>query len=158
MSVELFFRQAKLDNRQDEFETQKAKMKQLEDSWRPSLDQLITKIDSNFSTFMSSLGCAGEVRRLCLIYKPWATESNCKQLKAGFTARLIRRFQNQVDLRIPEVNSDDYAAYGIRIKVKFRSSETLRELTAHHQSGGERAVSTVLYMMALQVSATQCQS
>ena len=53
--------QEKLDNRRDEFDTQKTKMKKLEDSWRPSLDQLISKIDSNFSNFMSNLNCAGEV-------------------------------------------------------------------------------------------------
>ena len=41
------------------------------------------------------------------------------------------------------------------IKVKFRDHENLRELTAHHQSGGERSVSTVLYMMALQ-ELTKC--
>ena len=45
---------------------------------------------------------------------------------------------------------DDYKEYGIRIKVKYRDNEQLRELTAHHQSGGERSVATILYMMALQ--------
>lgn len=107
--------QEKLNNRKDEFEHQKAKMREVEASWRPQLDGLIAKIDRFFSSFMSHLGCAGEV-----------------------------------DLHVPEVNAEDFALYGIRIKVKFRSSEALRELTAHHQSGGERAVSTVLYMMSLQ--------
>ncbi|KAK2163851.1 hypothetical protein LSH36_73g01022 [Paralvinella palmiformis] len=55
----------------------------------------------------------------------------------------------EVDLNIPE-NPEDYEKYGIRIKVLFRDSEQLCELTPHHQSGGERSVSTVLYMMALQ--------
>lgn len=45
---------------------------------------------------------------------------------------------------------EDYEKYGVKIKVKFRDAEVLRELTAHHQSGGERSVTTVLYMMALQ--------
>ena len=45
---------------------------------------------------------------------------------------------------------EDYEKYGIKIKVKFRDAESLRELTPHHQSGGERSVATVLYMMALQ--------
>lgn len=36
-----------------------------------------------------------------------------------------------------------------RIRVKFRSSTQLHECP-HHQSGGERSVSTVLYLMALQ--------
>uniref|UniRef100_A0A2I3HC44 Structural maintenance of chromosomes protein 5 n=1 Tax=Nomascus leucogenys TaxID=61853 RepID=A0A2I3HC44_NOMLE len=45
---------------------------------------------------------------------------------------------------------EDYDKYGIRIRVKFRSSTQLHELTPHHQSGGERSVSTMLYLMALQ--------
>lgn len=45
---------------------------------------------------------------------------------------------------------EDYHNYGIRIKVKYRDSEPLRELTAQHQSGGERSVATMLYVMALQ--------
>ena len=39
--------------------------------------------------------------------------------------------------------------------VKFRDNESLRELTSHYQSGGEKSVATVLYMMALQ-ELTQC--
>ncbi|KAG9354044.1 hypothetical protein JZ751_012168 [Albula glossodonta] len=45
---------------------------------------------------------------------------------------------------------EEYDKYGIRIRVKFRSSTQLHELTPHHQSGGERSVSTMLYLMALQ--------
>nr|XP_027207955.1 structural maintenance of chromosomes protein 5-like [Penaeus vannamei] len=45
---------------------------------------------------------------------------------------------------------DDFRTYGIKIKVRFRDSDRLRELTAQHQSGGERAVSTALYLLALQ--------
>ncbi|XP_067666413.1 structural maintenance of chromosomes protein 5-like [Haliotis asinina] len=55
----------------------------------------------------------------------------------------------EVDISIPE-NPEDYEKYGVRIKVKYRDGEPLRELTPHHQSGGERSVATVLYMMALQ--------
>ena len=50
---------------------------------------------------------------------------------------------------------EDYDKYGVGIKVKFRDNEQLRELTAHHQSGGEKSVSTILYMMALQ-ELTKC--
>lgn len=35
--------------------------------------------------------------------------------------------------------------------MKFRESEELQLLTAHRQSGGERSVSTILYLIALQV-------
>ncbi|KAL4709644.1 hypothetical protein ACJJTC_007375 [Scirpophaga incertulas] len=45
---------------------------------------------------------------------------------------------------------DEYGKYGVCILVKFRSSEQLQPLTRHAQSGGERALSTALYLMALQ--------
>uniref|UniRef100_A0A4W4FJ52 Structural maintenance of chromosomes protein 5 n=1 Tax=Electrophorus electricus TaxID=8005 RepID=A0A4W4FJ52_ELEEL len=54
----------------------------------------------------------------------------------------------EVDLH--SENPEEYDRYGIRIRVKFRSSTQLHELTPHHQSGGERSVSTMLYLMALQ--------
>lgn len=53
----------------------------------------------------------------------------------------------------PEENPDfsDFDKYGVQIKVKFRDQEELQELNAQRQSGGERSVSTMLYLMALQV-------
>ncbi|KAM7412011.1 hypothetical protein PAMA_021807 [Pampus argenteus] len=54
----------------------------------------------------------------------------------------------EVDLH--SENEEEYDKYGIRIRVKFHSSTQLHELTAYHQSGGERSVSTILYLMALQ--------
>ena len=48
------------------------------------------------------------------------------------------------------VESDDFSKYGIEIKVKFRDNEQLQALNAQRQSGGERSVSTMLYLMALQ--------
>ncbi|CAG2171730.1 unnamed protein product, partial [Oppiella nova] len=45
---------------------------------------------------------------------------------------------------------DQFDEYGISIKVKFRETEQLRELTSFHQSGGERSVSTMIYMIAIQ--------
>lgn len=47
-------------------------------------------------------------------------------------------------------NPEDYDKYGIRINVSFRSDEQMQELTAWQQSGGEKSVSTMLYMIALQ--------
>ncbi|CAO3590457.1 unnamed protein product [Absidia cylindrospora] len=45
---------------------------------------------------------------------------------------------------------EDYAKWGINIQVKFRDNEKLQLLTGQRQSGGERAVSTILYLMSLQ--------
>ncbi|XP_059651902.1 structural maintenance of chromosomes protein 5 [Cornus florida] len=44
----------------------------------------------------------------------------------------------------------DFDNYGILIKVKFRQAGQLQVLSAHHQSGGERSVSTILYLVSLQ--------
>ncbi|CAR29139.1 ZYRO0G01584p [Zygosaccharomyces rouxii] len=43
-----------------------------------------------------------------------------------------------------------FAEWKIEIMVKFRDNAVLKKLDSHTQSGGERAVSTVLYMIALQ--------
>lgn len=45
---------------------------------------------------------------------------------------------------------EDFDKWGINIWVKFRDTEKLQLLTGQRQSGGERSVSTVLYLMALQ--------
>lgn len=44
----------------------------------------------------------------------------------------------------------DFDKYGVHIKVKFRQTGQLQVLSAHHQSGGERSVSTILYLVSLQ--------
>ncbi|XP_021236261.1 structural maintenance of chromosomes protein 5 [Numida meleagris] len=54
----------------------------------------------------------------------------------------------EVDLHVE--NEEEYDKYGIRIRVKFHNFTDLHELTPYHQSGGEKSVSTVLYLMALQ--------
>ncbi|KAF8428232.1 hypothetical protein EV426DRAFT_528601 [Tirmania nivea] len=46
--------------------------------------------------------------------------------------------------------TEDFDKWEIQILVKFRESEKLQILTNQRQSGGERAVSTVFYLMALQ--------
>ncbi|KAF4339283.1 structural maintenance of chromosome (SMC) [Fusarium beomiforme] len=46
--------------------------------------------------------------------------------------------------------SEDFDSWALDIMVRFRENETLQQLTAHRQSGGERAVSTIFFLMALQ--------
>ncbi|XP_067886687.1 structural maintenance of chromosomes protein 5 isoform X2 [Heterodontus francisci] len=62
----------------------------------------------------------------------------------------FRSMQCAGEIDLHTDNEGEYDKYGIRIRVKFRSSTQLHELTPHHQSGGERSVSTMLYLMALQ--------
>ncbi|KAL8754328.1 MAG: hypothetical protein Q9184_005149, partial [Pyrenodesmia sp. 2 TL-2023] len=45
---------------------------------------------------------------------------------------------------------EDFEDWAIKILVKFRESEPLTPLDSHRQSGGERAVSTIFYLMSLQ--------
>ncbi|KAL8892216.1 MAG: hypothetical protein Q9215_000850 [Flavoplaca cf. flavocitrina] len=45
---------------------------------------------------------------------------------------------------------DDFENWSIKILVKFRETEPLTALDSHRQSGGERAVSTIFYLMSLQ--------
>ncbi|KAJ3330715.1 Structural maintenance of chromosomes protein 5 [Blyttiomyces sp. JEL0837] len=51
-------------------------------------------------------------------------------------------------------DDEDYSKWGINILVKFRDHEKLQALTAHRQSGGERSVSTIIYLMSLQELST----
>ncbi|KAK3393065.1 SMC5-like protein [Podospora didyma] len=45
---------------------------------------------------------------------------------------------------------EEFDKWAIEIRVKFRENETLQRLDQHRQSGGERAVSTIFYLMSLQ--------
>ncbi|XP_052741955.1 structural maintenance of chromosomes protein 5 [Bicyclus anynana] len=51
---------------------------------------------------------------------------------------------------VKEGDDDDFEKYGIDILVKFRAEEQLSRLTAYVQSGGERVLTTGVYLMALQ--------
>lgn len=52
----------------------------------------------------------------------------------------------------PETGQEDFDKYAIHIKVRYRAEEGLQLLTAHRQSGGERSVATILYLIAIQAS------
>jgi chromosome segregation ATPase len=49
---------------------------------------------------------------------------------------------------------NDLSTYGIGIKVKFREHDELLRLQKEHHSGGERAITTFLYLLSLQEHAT----
>ena len=82
-------------------------------------------------------------------------------LGGGSHARLRRgqglqqrvRLRAQVRLAVPE--GDDFERCAIEIWVKFRDEEELQRLSSHRQSGGERSVSTILYLIAIQARLTQ---
>ena len=57
--------------------------------------------------------------------------------------------QGQVRLGVP-ANETDFDQYSLAIYVKFRATEELQRLTGQRQSGGEKSVSTILYLLSLQ--------
>ncbi|XP_076240283.1 structural maintenance of chromosomes 5 isoform X2 [Calliopsis andreniformis] len=103
-----------IEKKTQELETTARNMETLRTKWLQPLSKIVEQINSNFSTYFSAMGCAGEVA-----------------LEHG-------------------ENSMDFAQYGLKIRVKFRDTDQLQELTRHHQSGGERALTTAIYMIALQ--------
>uniref|UniRef100_A0A671YKF7 Structural maintenance of chromosomes protein 5 n=1 Tax=Sparus aurata TaxID=8175 RepID=A0A671YKF7_SPAAU len=72
-----------------------------------------------------------------------------EQINSKFSD-FFRTMQCAGEVDLHSENEEEYDKYGIRIRVKFHSSTQLHELTPYHQSGGERSVSTMLYLMALQ--------
>ncbi len=54
----------------------------------------------------------------------------------------------QVRLALPE--GDNFERCAIEVWVKFRDEEALQRLSSHRQSGGERSVATILYLIAIQ--------
>lgn len=46
-------------------------------------------------------------------------------------------------------DSDDYSSWEIAIMVKFRDNEPLQQLSGQRQSGGERSLATIMYLLAL---------
>ncbi|XP_058021578.1 structural maintenance of chromosomes protein 5 isoform X1 [Ahaetulla prasina] len=104
---------AELEEKKKELVRYRRNISQVKERWLNPLKKMVDQINEKFSSFFSSMQCAGEI-----------------------------------DLHAE--NEEEYDKYGIRIRVKFRSSTQLHELTPYHQSGGERSVSTMLYLMALQ--------
>lgn len=63
-------------------------------------------------------------------------------------------YDGQVKLDFNVENPENYALYGIMIMVKYRDDEQLIPLSSTRQSGGERSVATMIYMLALQTKTT----
>ena len=82
-------------------------------------------------------------------------ESMMKTISEKFSVlfRLLK-CSGEVSLARPD-NPEDFSQYGTCIKVSFRNDEKMQELTAWQQSGGEKSVATMLYMIALQ-EMTKC--
>ncbi len=86
---------------------------------------------------------------------PWA--ENLKNLTKRLTERFGEYMEQMgcegkvtLDGHGGDGEKEDYGAWRLQIWVKFRKETTLQPLSAKVHSGGERSVSTILFLMGLQ--------
>lgn len=115
--------QDKLADFQTKLATYQEGIDEVRSHWEPRLDVLISKISDAFSDSFQRIGCAGQVSLDKVEDEPGPNG---------------------------EPGGTDFEKWSIQIHVKFREHENLSLLDSHRQSGGERAVSTIFYLMALQ--------
>lgn len=110
---------------------------ELRAKWEPRLDALVARISAAFGASFEKIGCAGEVS----VYKTGPSSDGANEAE-----------ENNAQPRTSDsaYKDNDFEAWAIHISVKFREDESLSLLDSHRQSGGERAVSTIFYLMALQ--------
>ncbi|XP_046972426.1 structural maintenance of chromosomes protein 5 [Vanessa cardui] len=84
--------------------------------------------------------------------RQWLTdvEELINNININFT-EMFRRVDCAGEVKLEKgEKEDDFSSYGIGIWVKFREKEQMMQLSRHTQSGGERALTTALYLLALQ--------
>ncbi|KAG9119271.1 Structural maintenance of chromosomes protein 5 [Ceratobasidium sp. 392] len=79
-------------------------------------------------------------------WKP-ALEELVSQISRKFSAA-FDRIRRAGEIHVRDAG-DNYADWAIDIMVKFRETEKLQVLDAHRQSGGERSLSTIMYLLSL---------
>ncbi|KAJ2341032.1 Structural maintenance of chromosomes protein 5, partial [Coemansia sp. RSA 2618] len=115
-------------------QTRKRKLRARE-RWERPLAEIVAKIGVKFGEMFDQIGCMGEI----------------SLLRKGDGVVESRTEDNDDDAAGEAPRDDqDYGNWGVEIRVAFRKSETLQVLDNHRQSGGERAVSTILYLQSMQ--------
>ncbi|RVX66141.1 hypothetical protein B0A52_09870 [Exophiala mesophila] len=107
----------------------KHSIKEIRDRWEPRLDGYVEQISESFFASFHRIGLKGQVA----VHKASSDRAvDCTEENGG------------------SENGLDFENWAIHISVSFRASENMTLLDSHRQSGGERAVSTIFYLMALQ--------
>eukprot|EP00985_Skeletonema_marinoi_P021555 scaffold13271_cov157-Skeletonema_marinoi.AAC.1 len=117
--------QEKLDTEGGEKDLKKKQLETKRTKWESALQNIVNLVNGKFSTYMKEVGCAGEIR----LYT------------GGNESRENEETENL---------KYDFKDWGVEIMVKFREASTLQVLSAQTHSGGERSVSTIMYLMGLQ--------
>jgi len=114
------------------------------------LKETIAELQQDIARRETSM--ADSIQKMEQVKEAWLTSltSLVERINTKFSAHFASMgFAGEVGLSRGQ-HENDFENYGVKIRVKYRDSEPLQELTAHHQSGGERSVATALYMLALQ--------
>lgn len=119
----------KLERLGQELTELETKIMEVRQQWEPELDALVAQISNAFGDNFARIGCAGQVQ----VYKDEDFENWAIQVMVRF--RLVHSFHCKSEALL---------------MVSHREHEQLSILDSHRQSGGERAVSTIFYLMALQ--------
>jgi len=115
----------RLEETKSNCDEKEQELRTLEGEWKPELESMVNRVGDNFSNYFSRFRCMGEVA-----------------LTDG------RQIDDTTGL---PVGDDDYAKYKIHIKVKWRANEQLHVLGDEgRDSGGERSVATMIYLISLQ--------
>ncbi|ACI65917.1 predicted protein [Phaeodactylum tricornutum CCAP 1055/1] len=113
--------QTKLDDLTSSKDAKLQEIRNKSNPWQAALENYVSKVDKLFSEYMQEMECTGEIR-----------------LKRG---KIDEDDENQIG---------NFKDWGIEILVSFREGTKAQILSAQVQSGGERSVSTIMYLMALQ--------
>ena len=122
--------------------------------WKPKLDEMVSVVNANFSKYFARFKCVGEVRlsdshKLNEVTNPEPDADPGADPDPNQVCLSDGRKLNEVT-GLPE-GADDFAAYKIHIKVKWRDDEALHVLgEGGRDSGGERSVATMIYLISLQ--------
>ncbi|CAM8889041.1 unnamed protein product [Rhodiola kirilowii] len=108
------------------------------------IEQLTARLEAEEESLEN---CKNEVYSLKASWLP-KLRSLVDQINENFS-RNFKEMAVAGEVSLDE-HDTDFASFGILIKVKFRQTGQLQVLSAHHQSGGERSVSTILYLVSLQ--------
>ena len=115
-----------------------AEAREAMDAWYPRARALIETVGREFTAAMRRLGCDGDAT---LVEADEGDDENAttaaNQRPSSAAVTSTRRPPNPADA-------------SVRLRVRFREGEQLQTLDGSRQSGGERSVATILYLVAMQ--------
>ena len=118
----------KVAETEEKLEDVGSSINEIREQWEPQLDTLISEISEAFSHNFEQIGCAGQVG----VHKDDDFDLWQIQIKVKF------RYASPIISQIQ------------KLTYNHRENEDLQILDSHRQSGGERSVSTIFFLMSLQ--------